>query len=133
MAPRLSRDMCEQRNWVNPPQAALGEIFSGGTLVKIDYEQSVRWYTAAAVQGLADGVGLGCRYLLGQGVPTDLNEAFRWFKLAADQNHPVAQYDLGRMYDFGQGTEKDPASALLYYENAAQQGVPMHNITWECY
>jgi uncharacterized protein len=62
--------------------------------------------------------------LLGQGLPTDLNEAFRWFKLAADQGHPVAQYDLGRMYDFGQGTEKDLASALLYYENAAQQGVP---------
>lgn len=106
-------------------QAALGELFSSGTLVKNDYQRSVRWYKAAAEQGNADGqFGLGCRYLLGQGVQTDLNEAFRWFKLAADQGHPVAQYDLGRMYDFGQGTEKDPASALLYYENAAQQDIP---------
>jgi len=105
-------------------QAILGDIFSGGDLVKADYEQATKWYRMAAEQGQRDGeFGLGARYYLGQGVAADQNEAFRWFKAAADHGHADAQYDLGAMYETGQGTDPDIPSAVHYYELAAQQGM----------
>lgn len=105
-------------------QAILGDIFSGGDLVKADYEQATKWYRMAAQQGQRDGeFGLGARYYLGQGVAQDQNEAFRWFKAAADHGHADAQYDLGAMYETGQGTDSDIPLAVHYYELAAQQGM----------
>jgi TPR repeat protein len=105
-------------------QAILGDIYSGGTLVALDYPQAVKWYRMAADQGQMDGeFGLAARYVLGQGVAANTAEAFRWFKAAADQGHADAQFNIGRMYEMGQGTASDPSSAPHYYQMAAQQGV----------
>lgn len=41
--------------------------------------------------------------LNGNGVTTDLCEAARWFRLAADQGHAEGQLELGVMYCNGQG------------------------------
>jgi TPR repeat protein len=105
-------------------QAILGDVYSKGELVNVDYEQALRWYKMAADQGQRDGeFGLAVRYFLGQGVPTDQSEAFRWFRAAADQGHADAQYDLGVMYETGQGTARDPQLAAHFYQLAAEQGV----------
>ena len=40
-------------------------------------------------------------YQCGAGVPLDANEAVRWYRKAAEQNHPVAWCSLGTIYDSG--------------------------------
>ncbi len=56
----------------------------------------------------------------------DYAEAVRYCKLAADQGHASAQYNLGVCYANGEGVEKDYAEAVRYYKLAvaADQGVP---------
>ncbi|XP_053253301.1 death ligand signal enhancer isoform X2 [Podarcis raffonei] len=51
--------------------------------------------------------------------------AFSCFKLAADQNHSKAQFNVGLCYEHGRGTKKNVAKAVFYYQRAARQGHPM--------
>ena len=63
-------------------------------------------------------------YGKGQGVPQDYAEAVRWFRRAAEQEHPDAQYYLGLMYDKGRGVPQDYAEAVRWYRRAAEQEHP---------
>lgn len=65
---------------------------------------------------------LGILYRNGWGVPQDDNEAARWFRLAAHQDHIAAQYTLGYMYQHGQGLTADIEEAKRWYRKAAYQG-----------
>ena len=58
----------------------------------------------------------------GYGVLQDDAEAVRWYRLAADQGHAKAQYNLGVMYDNGDGVPQDYAEAVSWYRLAADQG-----------
>lgn len=51
-------------------------------------------------------------------------EAFKWYRKAAEQGHPEAQYELGLWYDGlgGSGVEEDEAEAVKWYRKAAEQG-----------
>jgi TPR repeat protein len=42
-------------------------------------------------------------YRDGDGVPEDDAEAARWYRLAADQGHAPAQFNLGLMHATGEG------------------------------
>jgi len=59
---------------------------------------------------------------LGLGVPQDSEEAVRWYRLAADQGHMIAQSNLGSMYANGTGVPEDDAEAVRWYRAAADQG-----------
>ena len=89
-----------------------------------DYSQ----LTVAAVQDLAEQgvpgaqVRFATMYYFGQGVPKDLEEAVRWFRLAAEQGDPVAQNQLGYMHTEGEGGPKDDVEAVKWYRMAAVQG-----------
>ena len=50
-----------------------------------------------------------------EGVPQDDAEAVRWYRLAAEQGHAYAQYNLGVMYDTGEGVPQDDAEAVRWY------------------
>ncbi len=63
----------------------------------------------------------GLSYYLGQGVPTDYDEAVKWFRKAAEQNYPPAQSVLGDCYIFGRGVQKDYTQAVKWYRKAAEQ------------
>ena len=65
----------------------------------------------------------GVAYDTGQGVAQDSAEAARWFRLAADQGHAEAQFNLGVMYDEGKGVPQDDAEAARWYQLAADQGL----------
>jgi len=65
---------------------------------------------------------LGALYAYGEGVPQDHTEAIRWFRRAAAQDHPLAQYFLGLSYAEGQGVEKDFSAAADLYHRSALQG-----------
>jgi len=46
----------------------------------------------------------------------------RMMRLAAEQGHAKAQFNLASMYDNGKGVEQDYASAFQFYRLAAEQG-----------
>src|SRR5260370_23641653 len=66
---------------------------------KKDYATALKEFTPAAKRGNAEAEAyLGRMYLLGQGVPTDRNEAIKWFKASSDQGNADAQFFLGTIY-----------------------------------
>ena len=63
---------------------------------------------------------LGDCYQHGIGTDKDESQSFKYYKLAADQNHAAcAQNNLGYSYKHGKGTEKDESQAFKYYKLAA--------------
>ena len=65
---------------------------------------------------------LGVRYDAGLGVPKDVAEAMRWYRLAAEQGNADAQCSLGLMYAHGEGISEDCAEAVRWFRPAAEQG-----------
>jgi uncharacterized protein len=57
-------------------------------------------------------------------VAQDLEEAVRWYQLAADQDNPDAQFNLGLMYLKGQGVPKDHEEGIEWIESASQHDHP---------
>ena len=55
-------------------------------------------------------------------VPQDYAEAVKWFRKAAGQSNPMAQYNLGVMYNMGRGVTQDYAEAVKWFRKAAGQG-----------
>ena len=51
--------------------------------------------------------GLGLKYDLGQGVTRSDQETMQRYRLAAEQGHAGAQFNLGLMYSMGQGVAQD--------------------------
>jgi TPR repeat protein len=49
-------------------------------------------------------------------------EALRWFIAAAEQGHPVAQVNLGQMYENGHGVPLNYIEAYKWFSLAADQG-----------
>ena len=49
-------------------------------------------------------------------------EAVRWFRLAADQGHAIAQFNLGVMYANGDGVLKDSVLAHMWANIATANG-----------
>ena len=62
-------------------------------------------------------VSLGFMYLGAQ----DDAEAVRWYRLAADQGHADAQYNLGGKYAYGVGVPQDLVAAHMWDNLAASR------------
>jgi TPR repeat protein len=58
----------------------------------------------------------------GQGIKQDFGEAAKWFRLAANQDHALAQYNLGFLYYEGKGLKKDSLQGFMWIDRAANQG-----------
>lgn len=62
-------------------------------------------------------------------VMTDMSEAEKWFRLAAEQGHARAQYELGSWYSILSASsmsttqEADAAEAAKWFRKAAEQGL----------
>ena len=54
--------------------------------------------------------------------PWIYTEAARWFRKAAEQGEPRAQYDLRLMYNTGRGVPRDDGEAVRCYRKAAEPG-----------
>ena len=99
--------------------AFLGEMYETGSGVKLDKKKARRLFRAAADRGDAisqNNVG----FLLYS--EKKLEEAFRYYALAADQGHTKAEYNLGICYRGGEGTEVDLGKARYWLERAAAKG-----------
>lgn len=93
-----------------------------------DYSAAYRAWLPLAQGGVAEAqFKLGMLFLFGEGVPGDnyevqRSEAFKWFRLAADQGNAVAQWEVGFLHENGWGVPKNDAEAAKWYKLAAQQG-----------
>ena len=90
---------------------------------KKDYARARRLYLEAAVCNHADAAaGLGKIYYYGLGIPADAGSAAYWFGIAAEQNHPEAQYYSAFLLYHGQGTAMNVPAAYDYLQAAADNG-----------
>jgi len=53
-----------------------------------------------------------------------------WYRKAAEQEYPVAQYNLGVRYDNGQGVPQDYKQAVYWFSKAAEQGIHEPKVIW---
>jgi len=85
-----------------------------------DYGRTFEIWSALAEEGDAEAQYLvGYLYDDGLGVPHDLSEAARWYRMAAEQNHAYAQYNLGILYADGIGVPLDVVEAYRWFMLAA--------------
>ena len=56
------------------------------------------------------------------GEERDLEKAASWYRTAAEDGEPIAQYRLAVCYDRGEGVGADPKEAVTWYRRAAEQG-----------
>jgi uncharacterized protein len=61
-------------------------------------------------------------FLAAAAAPQDYAQALVWYQKAADQNHALAQFNLGQMYALGHGMPKNDAMALMWIRRAANFG-----------
>lgn len=88
-----------------------------------DFEESVKWFHKAAVQGHKGAqYGLALAYHSGHGVPVNQVEAVEWCRKAAEQGSYIATADLGDWYYYGDGITKNYEEAVKWYSKAAVQG-----------
>jgi uncharacterized protein len=64
---------------------------------------------------------LGWHHEEGRGIEKNLGTAARWYRAAAEQNHPRAEENLGTMYQFGRGVAKNCTAAVEWYARGALQ------------
>ncbi|RCK78856.1 MAG: hypothetical protein OZSIB_1006 [Candidatus Ozemobacter sibiricus] len=124
------------------------------------YREAHRWFRDYAALRQAAEAGdpdaqfqVGAKYYFGAGLPLNKEEAARWFRRAAQKEHPLAryfltlvyarhedrealaaaaangnaeaQYQLGTLYHFGRQATRDFTEAARWYRLAAQQGHSM--------
>ena len=68
---------------------------------------------------------LGSRYLRGEGVKQDYQEAAKLFALAAQQGHVPSESMLATLYFMGRGVPKDYVTAYMWSSIALQGGDPV--------
>jgi hypothetical protein len=61
-------------------------------------------------------------YLSASPAPQNYVEALQWYQRAADQNHRLAQFNLGQMFAHGQGMPKNDSMAVMWIRRAANGG-----------
>jgi hypothetical protein len=76
----------------------------------------------AAAQGDAEAqFALGFYFAAGP-APQDYAAAMIWYQKAADQNHRLAQFNLGQMFAHGHGMPISNSMAVMWIRRAAEGG-----------
>ncbi len=112
---------------VTPSPAAEALWQKGSALwARKNFRAALAVFQQAAEQGHPRAMSaLGTMYLDGEGIPKDLNQAFKWYTEAAMRGNRGAQYTLGGMYEDGEGVAKNVAKAAQLYEASARHGHPL--------
>ena len=66
--------------------------------------------------------GLGVCHEHGLGVAVDEKAAVMWYRVAADQGHPRAQFNLANCYRYGEGVDNNDKEYFMWSKLAADQG-----------
>jgi len=115
----------------------LAGCYSDGNGVPQDYALGTQWLEKSANLGLAKSqhdVGhmyarnaRNTQWLASRPAnPTDpkanMEEAVRWYRCAADQGYPEAEYRLAVCYSNGEGLQSDSKQAFVWHLRAAEHG-----------
>lgn len=101
-------------------QYLLGRLYQLGYLdVMPNYALAKQWYSRAKSTYSPAGIALGFVY---DTIDDNYQQAQTSYQVAADLHDPVAQYNLGLMYEEGKGQAVDLAKARLLYQQAVDQG-----------
>ncbi|WP_133126756.1 tetratricopeptide repeat protein [Legionella nagasakiensis] len=101
-------------------QYLLGRLYHLGKLTPYpDYTEAKKWYESAQINYPPAAVAAGFIY---DTVDDDYQQALQKYEIAASQGEPVAQFDLGLIYEQGKGRPIDFERAKEFYIQAANQG-----------
>ncbi len=101
----------------------LGDLYSAGGLLAVDYPRALDHYRQAAGKGNVEAkVRLAEMKEGGRGVTRDPVGAIADLKVLADRGEDAAALSLGDIYADGQIVPADPALALHYYQQAVSNG-----------
>ncbi len=90
-----------------------------------NFAEAAGQWLALAEDGCAPAQrALGSLYERGQGVEKNAANAFEGTKKAAEQNDPIAMFNLACYHDKGFGVKKNQQIALTWYRKAAEYGHP---------
>jgi len=113
-----------------PPTAALGAAEpqgnEGDTLFREGrFAEALSYWEGQAERGDRwSAYRLGVEYLDGKPnvVRRNIAEGMRWIRMAAEENEPRAQFELGSLYELGTGLDVNMAAAANWYLKAAERG-----------
>lgn len=89
-----------------------------------DYALALKILKPLATQGHSQAqITMGLIYEGGHGVPKDVDEATRWYLMAAKQGEPMVQHFMGVKYFQGQGVEQNYLEAAKWWAMAAKAGI----------
>jgi TPR repeat protein len=130
-------------------QFSMAYLYVYGFGVPYNLREAASWYQKAAEQGHAEAqYYLGCFYDKATGrraggwgtqrsennlgayydkgpiygvIPSDVVEAAKWYRRAAEQDVAEAQFELGLCYMWGEGVPHDEGEANRWFKKAAEQ------------
>ena len=101
----------------------LGVAYREGHGVRIDHEESLRWFVKAANHGSAGAMVMaGLAFQQGRGTDMNQEEAVRYFRQAADAEHPGGYFNLGIAHLRGDGIGRDRRKAVKLFEKTVASG-----------
>ena len=109
-------------------EAARKQAENNAARAKMDVEAATEQRTVQEIQTLAEHgdaeaqFKLGIRYVQGKGIEANFVKAEKWFSKAADQGHPKAICEIGRLYWLGKGVVKDTLMGCSYWMVASAFG-----------
>lgn len=87
--------------------------------IQQDHSAAAKWFLKAAECNNSEGARCYADMLMiGRGVSADIQEAIKYYTIAAEKGHPEAQFVLGEYYK----KQGDTTSSLKYYHLAAKSG-----------
>ncbi|MBI4183275.1 MAG: sel1 repeat family protein [Proteobacteria bacterium] len=110
-------------------QYHLGLMYERGIGTRRDFFRAAEWYQLAVEWGdhREAKYALGLMYLRGRGLPRNESKAVELIRAAADQNHHLAQFIMGDLYENGWGVEKDFIEAFKWYQLAHRGGAVLND------
>lgn len=95
-----------------------------GKFVQKDLTQTRIWERKAIDAGWTDAmVSLAGDYSVGvNGLPENKQEAFRWYRRAAEQGNLTAMMMLGSAYRYGDGVPRNYEEAVVWWRRGADAG-----------
>ena len=122
---KLIESLKQLANRNNPKaQFELGVIYLKEKFLKSNNKTGIEYLIKAANQGLLDAqINLGNLYYYGNGNGIDQNYilAYKYYSMAAEQDHTISQSQIGCLYYLGQGVIKNYEMAFKYYYLAAEK------------
>lgn len=104
-------------------QFRLGEAYTYGHDVTVDYELAVSWYLKAASQQHPEALyNLGLCFQYGYGVKINLEKSFEYYLKSSKESFPKAFSAVGEFYFKGIFPIKNINSATTYFEKGSSLG-----------